>query len=693
LTWAGIVVAGILCVAVIAASLFDWNLLRPALARKITAVTGRSARIAGDLKVHVWSWHPRAEINGLEIDNPAWADRHVMFGAKRLTVSVSVWHLLFGEIVLPQLDVLEPVINLQRDREGRASWELGTSSGVPNHNTKPAKLPTIQRLTIEGGALHVVDQIRKLTFSGSLVAGEQQGKDDASAFKIRCSGSLNEKPFKLDANGGPLLNLEPTKPYSFAAHLTASDINLETHVTVRKPFDLGAIDMQFVVSGDDLADAYYLTGLALPNTPKYRLGATVHVDGTTYKVDDVKGTLGTSDLEGTIEILTAQKTPKLIAKLSSATLDIADLAPTLGHRRPQPQALSAAAARKASAAQPAADSGPQTGAGAAGGMLLPDADLQVKRVRGMDADVSYRALSVKAPKLPLREVNLHVVLDGGLLTIDPLSFGLDQGKFAGRVQIDARKSTPVTDVDMRIEGVKLGEFKSAAMKEPPLEGTLLGRLKLHGEGTSVHKFAADSTGAMSVVIPSGEISDAIAELTGINVLKGLGLLLTKAQQKTEIRCGIMDFKDQNGLLGTTTVYIDTSNVLITGRGNINLADEDIKLALQGDPKHVRLIRLRSPIAVGGTLLHPSVGLQAGKLAEQAGAAAALGVLLTPAAAALAFIDPGLAKDKDCSTVMAQADAGVQGEAKVAPPSSRLAPRMPDHAQARAQPPATVPPLP
>ena len=113
---------------------------------------------------------------------------------------------------------------------------------------------------------------------------------------------------------------------------------------------------------------------------------------------------------------------------------------------------------------------------------------------------------------------------------------------------------------------------------------------------------------MSVVIPHGQISDAIAELTGINVLQGLGLLVTKGQQKTNIRCGILDFKDQGGTLHTTTVYIDTSNVLITGRGDIDLHDEDIDLALQGDPKHLRLVRLRSPIELGGTLLHPSVGI-------------------------------------------------------------------------------------
>ncbi len=143
------------------------------------------------------------------------------------------------------------------------------------------------------------------------------------------------------------------------------------------------------------------------------------------------------------------------------------------------------------------------------------------------------------------------------------------------------------------------------------------------------------------------------------MLKGLGLLITKDQSETDIRCGIIDFKDQKGSLNTTTVYVDTSNVLVTGRGKIDLDDERVDLALQGNPKKVRFLRLRSPIELGGTLLHPTVGLQASKLATQAGVAAVLGVFLTPAAAALAFIDPGLGKDKDCSTVLAQAAAGVK----------------------------------
>jgi uncharacterized protein involved in outer membrane biogenesis len=667
--WAALVAAAVALGMILFLALFDWNMLRAPLAARITAATGRQTFIDGDLKVHPWSWNPSADVYGLRMENPPWADRKTMFEAKRITVSVSLPRLLRGQIVLPQVELSEPAINLERDAQGRASWEMGTKTGKPNHNTTPAKLPAIRRLLIEDGKLRVLDEVRKLKFSGSLVAGEQQGKADESAFKIHCSGTLNAKPFALQANGGPLLDLEPSKPYSFSAHLTASDIKLDTEVTVREPFNLGALEVKFVVSGDDLADVYYLTGLALPNTPKYRLAATVHVNGTRFDVDDLNGSLGTSDLSGRAKIEIHGDKPRLTATLSSRVLDIADLAPTLGHRNPQDRSLaanqlgskpSAAKAKPGTAPAPADGTAADTSTAAAtNGRLLPDADLQVKRVRGMNADVTYRAAAVKAPKVPLKAFDIHVVLDDGVLTLDPLSFELDPGSLAGRVRIDARENTPVSDIDMRIDGVDLSEFKSATAKEAPLDGTILARFKFHGAGASVHKLAASSDGAVSVVVPHGQINNAIAELTGINVLKGLGLLLTKQQQKTDIRCGIIDFKDHLGMLDTTTVYLDTSDVLITGRGSINLGDEDIHLALEGNPKHVRLLRLRSPISLGGTLLHPSVGIKVGKLAEQAGVAAALGALLTPAAAAIAFIDPGLAKNKDCSTVLLQARAGVQ----------------------------------
>ena len=132
---------------VLFALFFDWNLFRPTLARIISEKTGRHTVIRGNLRVHLWSFEPSAEVDGLTMDNPPWAQRPVMFAADELTVSVSLGRLLRGQLVVPQIKVVRPVIDLERDAKGRASWELGTQEGKPQKSTQPAKIPMRPRLT------------------------------------------------------------------------------------------------------------------------------------------------------------------------------------------------------------------------------------------------------------------------------------------------------------------------------------------------------------------------------------------------------------------------------------------------------------------------------------------------------------------------------------------------------------------
>jgi uncharacterized protein involved in outer membrane biogenesis len=197
------------------------------------------------------------------------------------------------------------------------------------------------------------------------------------------------------------------------------------------------------------------------------------------------------------------------------------------------------------------------------------------------------------------------------------------------------------------------------MTQPPLSGSLLGRLKIKGIGTSIHKLASTMDGQISIVIPHGEINQALAELTGINVTRGLGLLLKKDETKTSIRCGVLDFQAQQGALNAKNLFVDTTDVLIQGGGDIQLRTEDLDLAIHGDPKKLRLTRVRTPITAKGTLRHPAIGVDVGKLAGQGTVATALGTLLTPVAAVIAFIDPGRAKNKDCVASVTEASAPIQ----------------------------------
>jgi uncharacterized protein involved in outer membrane biogenesis len=159
------------------------------------------------------------------------------------------------------------------------------------------------------------------------------------------------------------------------------------------------------------------------------------------------------------------------------------------------------------------------------------------------------------------------------------------------------------------------------------------------------------------VLPRGAMRSSLAELAGFD-LRGLGLMATGNKEDTGIRCGVASFEVKNGTLTAQRLLVDTDPVLITGEGTIDMDSEALNLQLTGHPKHPRL-RVRAPLVVHGTIKHPTFSTDVSKPMAQAGGAIALGVLLTPVAAMLAFVDPGLAKDSDCGAMLAEVHKGEQ----------------------------------
>src|SRR5207248_6957277 len=102
--------------------------------------------------------------------------------------------------------------------------------------------------------------------------------------------------------GGPLMNLEPDHPYPFDLAITAGDIKVDSDGRVLKPFSLAQLDFNVSLSGKDLAEGFYLTQLALPNTPPFQLHAHIARNDMRIAVTDIAGKVGDSDLQGKLEI-------------------------------------------------------------------------------------------------------------------------------------------------------------------------------------------------------------------------------------------------------------------------------------------------------------------------------------------------------------------------------------------------------
>jgi hypothetical protein len=411
------------------------------------------------------------------------------------------------------------------------------------------------------------------------------------------------------------------------------------------PFDFNRISGQIHASGPDLAGLYGLTNVSLPNTPPYNLAggfARVH---KYYAFRRIHGRVGDSDLAGALSVDDTRKRPFVRADLASRRLKLADLTAVIGGAPRHPGGHTLSPAQKVMAAHLAAEH-----------RLLPDATLDVRRIRATDARLTYRARTVDAGKAPVRALSLKLALDRGLLTINPLRVSLPQGDLSGRIRLNARSATPVTGIDLRLANARLENFVRRQAGVPPIEGGLFAHAALVGAGNSVRRAAAAANGNFTVAMPGGRIRKALAELMGIDAANGIFLLITKDHGQTPIRCAVANFRAQNGVLGVQSMVVDTGVVLAKGGGAINLRNETMNLALYGKNKKFRFIRIAAPITVKGSLASPRMGVDIAKAAPQAGIAVALGALVSPLAAILPFIGPPLAKDADCAGLIGQAEA-------------------------------------
>jgi hypothetical protein len=133
----------------------------------------------------------------------------------------------------------------------------------------------------------------------------------------------------------------------------------------------------------------------------------------------------------------------------------------------------------------------------------------------------------------------------------------------------------------------------------------------------------------------------------------LGLTFSGDETQTNLRCAVMSFNAQDGVLNSQQILLDTNPTRVDGHGDINLRDETLNMTLQGKPKHFQLLHLRAPIKLSGSLSAPQIGVDKTQALTQGALGAGLG-LLSPFAAILAFVDPGLAKNADCSAILADA---------------------------------------
>lgn len=609
-------------------------------------VTGRTVTVGGDFQLYL-DPHVRLRTEHLSISNPGWvgpaAGRDdALFRAERLDASIRVLPLFVGDVKFRRLDLVRGNANLVRDERGRASWDFdGKETGAP------FRMPDIRAAQVVDSRLRFDD--RKQDLSVDLNIGDVDVEENAVDQPLTAQGTGRSRglPFRLDARwqgrSGELMN----GPQDLTLAVDVAGSRVEVRGQVAGTTTLDGVEFNVFSRGRTLAAPFRLIGIVVPDTRTYTVRGIARKDGDTWRVRDLKGRFGDSDLAGTLAVHTPGETGegrlKLEADLSSQMLDIIDVGPWIGYN---PERLDAQGGRGAITQE--------------GGRpwLLPNATLATEALGNFDAEVRYRAGRVRTGNVPINDLDLTLSLDHRLLRLNPVAINLAGGRLTAYVNIDARQETVTTDYDLRLSPAPLSRLlASFGALADGTTGTLQGRMQLRGYGDTVRKSLGSSHGRIALILPKGTLWVRNNELVELDIGGFIEAAISDDLKKpAEIHCGLIGFTVKDGQAVADPVLIDTERAVIRGRGGFTFKDESLGLQIEADSKKVSLFSAQSPISLQGYFAAPAINPISPELLARGGAGAALSAVATPLAAILAFLDVGDAEDTNCGPVLEGASA-------------------------------------
>ncbi|QAU23141.1 AsmA family protein [Dyella sp. M7H15-1] len=663
LTW----VAGVLLVLVTALilvmALFDWNRLKPAINEQVSSAIGRPFVIQGDLTA-VWQREPSASgwrgwmpwptftARDIRIGNPSWTKQPQFAQLDALMIRVSPLPLLLHHVYVSSIQLVNPQLDLERDDHGQANW-LFT---LPQSSTPSSWRVDIGAIGFDKGQITLDDTAHRLHLQVTITPLQQailydqivaQATTDARAdmghdvgkvvnadktkpntspnahstryqFAWTVNGHYQGTPVTGAGKSGAVLALQQTdQPFPMQARVHIGDSKIALVGTFTDPLHLGALDLRLWFAGTSMAKLYPIIGIALPETPPYategHLSAELHAHGSHFAYRDFRGRVGGSDLGGNVQVMTGGDRPKLTGDVHSQQLRFVDLAPLIGaDSQAQKQQ------RGDTTLQPT-------------DKVLPIEPFRTDRLRTLDADVTFSAAHIEHPvSVPLDVLDTHVVLDNGLLQLDPLHMGVAGGTIDSHIHVDGGAQPLRVAADLRARHLQLKQLFPTFQPMSTSFGEINGDATLTAHGNSIAALMGDANGELKLLMNDGAISKTLLETAGLNVANVvIGKLF--GDKTVQINCAAADLAGTDGLFTSRLFVFDTSDATIYVDGTINFASEQLDLNVTPHTKGMRIFSLRSPLYVKGTMKHPDVGVHAGPLLLRGGGAVALGVLAPPAA--------------------------------------------------------------
>src|SRR5688572_5782231 len=549
--WSAAAVGGLAVLGLAVGEASGWRVLRAPLQDTLARAAGVPVQSSGRFHARLL-WRPRLELEQITVGAAGGLGAPHLLQGRDVALEwrwADLWRWRRGEALrvrVLQAGALD--LQLLRNAQGRATWQLGGPERQPNGaDAERAGMPRIGLLVVNDGRIVVDDRITDTQLQVTLQGRETAGAAGDSGHRASVSGRYRALPLNLELQSGSALPLlqdseddskRPTTTLLVKGQVGAARITFDG----RAASLLGArqFDGALQFAGPSLAHVAAPFGVTLPQTPAFQLKGRIGHDAGVWRLQAERATIGASQLAGDFRYDTRTQPPRLSGRLEGPRLLLADLGPAIGAKTGGTQS------------QPPPD------APRPAGRVLPQRKFNVPALRAMDADVqvAINELDFGTDAMtPMRGLRTHVLLRRGVLELQQLKTGVAGGQAIGSTRLDSNTNPPAWGAQLRFTGIDIagwvrgartpeGRRKEPAPNNAPqlkqerrqarqqpdrpppayVTGLLEADFDLRGAGGSAAEILGSMDGRTDVVLRDGTMSHLITEALGIDLAQALGVL-------------------------------------------------------------------------------------------------------------------------------------------------------------------------
>ncbi|MGD9538824.1 MAG: AsmA family protein [Alphaproteobacteria bacterium] len=421
--------------------LIGWDGLKPTIAERAEERFGRRLAIDGPIDVRLLPV-PKIVARDVRLANLPGASSADMARAKQVDLELALGPLIGGELEVVRVDLIDPVIELERLVDGTANWHLGPKAAPPQEEAggeaapgqQPESAPApeaqgesgvgmaaIQSVSLSNGAVTYRDARTGEVEHLHGIEATATAREPGGPYQARGSMTLREAPLGFEATLGRGGGGAPT-PVSITLRLDDDTARLGFVGQVEP--DAGRAAGTLTLEGGNFQAAVQRLGMAVPErapdlVQPFALEGAVSGEADRFDAKELKLRIGETSATGAASYVSGEPSQlDLVLVLNSLDLD----------------ALTAQG--EAAPAQPAdraapGEAGPAAAGDAApGGFLLPG---------DLTASVNLTVEAVKYRGRVIRALQSIIALDRGVVAIHQATAELPGGAGAS---LTGRLSAP-----------------------------------------------------------------------------------------------------------------------------------------------------------------------------------------------------------------------------------------------------------